>query len=89
MTKSRTKQQIAFDGVRVVWVEDTFTNILQKQVEKQFSMDGIIPLYRINATPKPHKKHTVVRVPSFASQKQKQRKSLDGIHLPWRESFAV
>lgn len=39
----RTKQQVACDGVQTMWHTDTFTEILQHQVQTRFSMDGVIP----------------------------------------------
>ena len=42
MTKIRTKQQIAFDGVQTVWHKDAFTEILQMQASAPFSMDGVV-----------------------------------------------
>ncbi len=43
MIQIRTKQQVAFDGVRTAWQSDAFTQILHKQVVTKFSMDGVIP----------------------------------------------
>lgn len=89
MTTTRTKQQIACDGVRVVWVGDTFTNILQRQVETQFSMDGVIPLNKIDVTPKLQKINKIAPAPSYMPQRQNIGRSLDGIRLPWKEAYAA
>jgi hypothetical protein len=43
MANSRTKQQIAFDGVRTAWHSDAFTQILHAQVTTKFPMDGVVP----------------------------------------------
>jgi hypothetical protein len=89
MTTIRTKQQTACDGVRVVWVGDTFTNILQRQVETQFSMDGVIPLHKIDVTPKLQKINKIAPAPSYFPERRKIARTLDGIRLPWKEAYAA
>ena len=88
MTNLRTKQQINCDGVKVVWYGgDTFTEILQQQVDIQFSMDGVIPLKKIGFTPVVQK--TKVIAPFYKKQKQQFVRSLDGIRTPWKEALAA
>jgi len=43
MAITRTKQQIACDGVQTAWQSDAFTQILHQQVSTKFSMDGVVP----------------------------------------------
>ena len=44
MEQVRTKQQVAFDGVRTAWTNDAFTHVLHTQVTTKFSMDGVVPI---------------------------------------------
>lgn len=88
MTTKRTKQQIACDGVKVIWSGgDTFTNILQRQVEIQFSMDGIIPLAKKTLSSQTSKVNVTSGIKP--APRQKFTKTIDGIRIPWKQAYAV
>jgi hypothetical protein len=86
MTTTRTKQQTAFDGVKVVWFGgDSFTKILQHQVQTRFSMDGVIPVNDTCTTLNIKEKVQVKResVPVFIPRPNFG--AIDGIRLPWEQ----
>jgi len=90
MMISRTKQQIACDGVRIAWnIEDAFTNILQQQVEKNFSIDGIVSLQKNTRSEVVSSSRVVKKAVPLASSlltTKRFKKSVDGIRLPWQEA---
>ncbi len=84
MTKTRTKQQVACDGIKMSWSQpDTFTDILQHQVHNQFSIDGVIPVRKrvILKTSLPQKTF----VQNFVSVRRYMQ-GLDGIRVSLKSS---
>ncbi len=85
MTKVRTKEQIAFDGVQTVWRKDMFTEILQMQANAPFSMDGVVSkrIGKNTAFTIKNKKHFSV----FGDTPKRFKKiigSMDGVRLGWK-----
>jgi len=93
MKSNRSRQQVAFDGVRVAWHGDTFTEILSRQASDKFSMDGVVPQKHVTT-----RYHKVEQAPerSFGeagikhvqAQLGKVAQSVDGVRLPWRRAYA-
>jgi len=93
MVQIRTKQQVAFDGVRVAWASDTFTHILHAQVTTKFSMDGVIPLKRSEVENKVEKAVTPKMSPIGELRKTQKKIGriigvMDGIRIPLGQAHA-
>jgi len=87
MTTTRTKQQTACDGVRVVWSGgDSFTNILQHQVHTNFSIDGVIPVERrvIHNASRGAQNARAFTVSRFVPKTAFG--VMDGVRLAWRQT---
>lgn len=91
MTTLRTKQQIAFDGVRATWNADAFTEILHHQVTTQFSMDGVIPThgYVRRVTDTQVLKSAVAPVENVQKIQEKFVGAIDGVRLPWKQAYTA
>jgi hypothetical protein len=92
MANNRTKQQVAWDGVRTAWQGDAFTEILHRQTTQNFSMDGVVP-----------QKHTVTRLQRKEPQMRVNLREesvarvqegigrviqhIDGVRLPWKRAY--
>ena len=90
MTKKRTKEQVAFDGVRMSWQSDPFTEILNHQVRTQFSIDGVVaPKGGVVSSEKSVRNTYVVSV------KRKNRRVLPVVNtgvirlLSWKKGLAA
>lgn len=91
MTTLRTKQQIAFDGVRTTWFSDTFTEILHQQVSTQFSMDGVIPLQGVSerSVILKERENSTIPTESLGIKKEKIIGNIDGVRIPWKQAYSV
>ena len=87
MTTVRTKQQIAFDGVRVAWQRDTFTQILHSQVATKFSMDGVVPNQDTSVVcqgaPVRHVAEPVQSTETAQKRMQRFVGNMDGVRMPF------
>jgi hypothetical protein len=90
MTTTRTKQQTAFDGVQVVWFGgDSFTKILQHQVQTKFSMDGVIPSNNTCITLKKRSEVHVAKEKVSVFIPKPNFGAIDGVRLPWEQVSTV
>ncbi len=88
MTNLRTKEQVAFDGIKVSWQKDPFTDILNHQARTKFSMDGVVPP-SVSAGAVRLSKTTSSTVLIKRKYKDVLSGKINGISFPWGRRYAA